>query len=300
MTRWYAVKEQCAGRGRLLFLWWVYKIFHLRGLRWILYPIVGGAVLFSRNGRTASRQYRAVLAKYKQARGVKIPSFSTYRHIYSYAFGLAEKMSALCDEKCRLAFDIHRDENWDCFQKDLAGGVFLISSHLGNVQVLCALPKYFPALPFKKVNALMEIGQNSVFQQFIEARTRNDFFTLYDTQKLGFAEMMTLYEKISAGEMVLMAGDRVSSQNTQNALKAEMLGKKCSLPAGVFQMAQKIGRPTYAVLLLRTSVGKYTLFLKKINTRDSVAEMAQQYLCFVEQHLLTHPDQWYNFFNFFE
>ena len=209
-------------------------------------------------------------------------------------------MSALCDEKCRIAFDIHRDENWDSFQKDLKSGLFLISSHLGNAQVLCALPKYFPKMPFKKVNALMEIGQNSVFQQFIQQRTQNNFFTLYDTQKLGFAEMMALYEKVLVGEMILMAGDRTSSQNPQSTLTVKMLGKKCLLPAGVFQMAKKMRQPTYAVLLLRTDGGKYTLYLKKIDTRTPVQTMTQEYISFVEQHLLAHPEQWYNFFNFFE
>ena len=300
MTRWYTIKEQCAGKGRLLFLWRVYKIFHLRGLKWILYPIVGGAVLFSKNGRTASEQYRTVLNQYAAEKHLKIPSFSTYRHIYSYAFGLAEKMSALCDSKCRLCFDINRDENWDNFKKDLNGGVFLISSHLGNVEILCALPKYFPNLPIKKVNALMEIGQNSVFHQFIQKRTQNDFFTLYDTKDLGFAEMMSLYEKISVGEMILMAGDRVSSQNTKNTLPAKMLGKKCTLPAGVFQMAQKMKQPAYAVLLLRQKDGKYILSLKKIDIRQSPHDMAQQYVRFIEQNLLKYPEQWYNFFNFFE
>lgn len=299
MTNWYSVKEQCAGRYRLLFLWKIYQIFKLRGLKIVLYPIVFFIVLFSKNGRMASRKYQKVLYAYQKKHKIKMVKMSTYRHICSYAFSLAEKMSAICDPKSPLCFEIKKDQNWDMFQKDLRKGIFLISSHLGNVEALSALPKHLHQ-DCPKVNALMQINQNSIFYQFIRERADNPYFQLYPAEEFGFAEVMDIYEKISQGEFVLMAGDRVSSQNSKDFLAVRVLDRKCILPKGVFQFAKKIKHPTYALLLLRTPKGTYQLFLHKLNLLKSEQVIANDYASFLEKYLLKYPEQWYNFFDFFK
>ena len=299
MTNWYAVKEQCAGRYRLLFLWNVYRIFRLSGLKVILYPIVFFIFLFSKNGRLASKKYRETLYAYQRKHKITPLKFSAYQHIFSYAFSLAEKMSAICDLKSSLRFDIEKDKNWQTFQEDLKEGVFLISSHLGNIEALSALPQQLPG-KCPKVNALMQISQNSIFHQFIQEKACNSCFCLYSAEQFGFSEIMALYEKIVNGEMVLMAGDRVSTQNSKDTLPVKILDKKCFLPKGVFQFAKKIKHPTYTVLLLRTTMGSHKLFLKKLDILKSEQVFANEYAAFLEKYLLKYPDQWYNFFDFFK
>ena len=209
-------------------------------------------------------------------------------------------MSAICDLKSPLRFDIEKDKNWQTFQEDLKEGVFLISSHLGNIEALPALPTYFKMEKTPTVNALMEINQNSIFHQFIKEKTTNSRFCLLPADAFGFVEIMQLYEKISAGEIILMAADRVSSQNPKNTLSAQMLDKECSLPVGVFRFAKKMDHPTYTLLLLRTKKDAYRLFVQKIDLQKSTDNMAKQYLSFVQKHLLEYPEQWYNFFDFFK
>ena len=300
MTNWYGVKEQCAGRYRLLFLWNFYRLFRLKGLKVILYPVVFFIFLFSKNGRLASKKYQAVLNEYQAHHNLKTTKFSSYSHIFSYAFSLAEKMSAVCDEKSPLKFEVVDDENWTSFQKDLKKGIFLISSHLGNIEALSAFPRQFKHLPAPKVNALMQVNQNSIFHQFITEKTTSSAFMLYPAEQFGFSEIMDLHEKISDGQFVLMAGDRVSFHKTEDVFPVKMLDKECTLPAGVFRFAQKLKHPTYAVLLLRTKNGSYKLCLQKLNMKQSLPDLAQNYISFVEKYLLEYPTQWYNFFDFFK
>ena len=300
MKAWYSIKEQCAGKYRLLFLWYVYKVFRLKGLKIFLYPIVFVIYLASKNGRKASQTYRKVLYVYQTQHGIKPTKFSSFGHIFSYAFSFAEKMSALCDKKCPLRFEVEENEDWTSFQQDINKGLFLISSHLGNIEALPALPAYFKIKETPTVNALMEINQNSIFHQFIKEKTTNSRFCLLPADAFGFVEIMQLYEKISAGEIILMAADRVSSQNPKNTLSAQMLDKECSLPVGVFRFAKKMDHPTYTLLLLRTKKDAYRLFVQKIDLQKSTDNMAKQYLSFVQKHLLEYPEQWYNFFDFFK
>jgi len=302
MESWYTIKEQCAGKYRLLLLWWIYKIFHLTGLKIILYPIILVMLYFLKGGRKASRAYQQVLKQYAKKHSLNLKSPSTYRHIYSYAFSLAEKMSVLCDKKCRIKFTIHNDRHWRQFLQDLQkdSGLFLISSHLGNIETLAAIPNYFPSLPQKNVNALMEIGQNSIFHQFICERNRSSAFKLYDAKKLDFATIMELYEKLEQGDSILMAADRLSSQNPKAQITQTLLDKKCAIPTGTFQFAKKINAPTYAILLLRHKNGEYKLYLKQLDLSKSLPQIAAQYLTFIEKYLLQYPEQWYNFYQFFQ
>ncbi|MBR6412552.1 MAG: hypothetical protein IKS41_05275 [Alphaproteobacteria bacterium] len=299
MTNWYSIKEQCAGRYRLLFLWWVYRLFRLKGLKIILYPIVFFIVLFSKNGRQASQKYREVLYSYQTNHNIKSIQFSSYRHIFSYAFSLAEKMSAVCDPKSPLKFEVYKDENYKSFQKDLSTGVFLISSHLGNIEALSAFPRQL-SQHCPMVNALMQINQNSIFHQFIQERANNTYFHLYPAEQFGFQEIMSLYEKISTGEAILMAGDRISSQSFKDILSSCLLDRNCVLPKGVFRFAKKINHPTYAILLLRTSGDTYKLILKQLDISRQEQDLVQDYTAFLEKYLLEYPDQWYNFFDFFK
>ncbi len=301
MESWYAIKEQCAGKYRLLFLWGIYKLFHLKGLQIILYPIIFMMLPFLKAGRIASKQYQAVLKEYIHKHNLKIKIPTTYQHIYSYAFSLAEKMSVLCDKKSRIKFTIHKDKNWESFVKDLQkkSGLFLISSHLGNVETLATFPNFFSSLPRKNLNALMEIGQNSIFHQFITQRNRSSAFKLYDAQQLDFLAIMELYEKLEQGDCILMAADRLSSQNPKAQIIGNLLDKKCSIPKGALQFAKKINAPTYTVLLLRQK-NTYKLYLKKMNLSQNIPQISKQYLDFIETYLLQFPEQWYNFFQFFQ
>ncbi|MBO5997784.1 MAG: hypothetical protein J6P93_04595, partial [Alphaproteobacteria bacterium] len=194
MANWYNVKEQSAGRYRLLFLWNFYRIFRLKGLKIVLYPVVFFIFIFAKNGRLASEKYQSVLRDYQTKHHIQISKFSSYKHIFSYAFSLAEKMSAVCDEKSPLKFEVCSDENWTSFQNDMSKGIFLISSHLGNIEALSAFPRQFKQLPAPTVNALMQINQNSIFHQFIEEKTNNPYFHLYPAEQFGFGEIMDLHE----------------------------------------------------------------------------------------------------------
>ena len=300
MTNWYGVKEQCAGRYRLLFLWNFYRLFRLKGLKIVLYPIVFFIFLFSKNGRLTSQKYQKILHDYQSKHGISPTKISSFGHIFSYALSLAEKMSAVCDEKCPIRFEVCPDENWTAFQKDMEKGIFLISSHLGNIEALSAFPRQFKQLPAPTVNALMQVNQNSIFHQFIEEKNNNPYFRLYPAEQFDFGQIMELHEKISNGEFILMAGDRVSVQNTKDVISAKLLDNDCMLPSGVFKFAQKIKHPTYAVLLLRTKKGAYRLCLQKLDMSQKVPDIAQNYIAFLEKNLLECPKQWYNFFDFFK
>ena len=301
MNEWYNIKERAAGKYRLAFLWGVYKIFNLTFLKVLICPIVWFIYLFAKPVRAASLSYQNVLNLYAKNHHLSYPKMTTYQHVLSYAHSLADKMSAISDKKTPLKFTINGNEDWQAFQKCIFAqkGVFLISSHLGNVEAFCAFKD--ENIKFeKKLHALMEISQNSIFHNFVMNKCQNNSFCLYPTEKMDFDTVMRLYENLCEGDILLMAGDRVSAENPDNTLSTTLLDKKCLLPMGTFRFAKSMKHPVFAIVLLYVGHNTYEVNLKQIDTTQSLEVMAKQYCGFIENNLLRFPEQWYNFYDYFK
>lgn len=299
MVEWYDQKEQSAGKLRLLFLWYIYKFFNLAILRIILVPIVFVIYIFSKNSKIASKNYQKVLNAYQAKHNIPLSRFTPFQHILGYANSLADKMSVLCDEKSPIKYEIAHNNDWKLFEKKLNSkkGVFLISSHLGNVEAFSGYAKY--SKKKYKLHALMETSQSSIFHQFIESHAQKYNFTLYSTDEMNFARIMCLYERVQAGDIILMAGDRVSAKNPEQYIYSTLLSKKCSFPRGTFRFAQKFNVPVFAIFLIKTKRNTYLISLKEIKVKTSLEEMINQYARCLEEMILRYPSQWYNFYSYF-
>jgi len=298
---WYAVKEQSAGKWRLSFLWYLYKICGLSCLKAFLRIVVFFISLFAKAAKDASKNYRAVLWEYQKKHNLPLSRFSPYGHILSYAWALADRMSVLCDKKTPVRIKVDENDDWRDFMELLAAnrGAFLLCSHLGNIEIMAALPKLFPNYPAKTMHAVMQISQNSVFYRFVDAMADHSLFKLHAAEGMDFAEIMGLYENLENGDLVMMAGDRVSAQNRDAVIEAVLLGKKCRLPRGAFLFAKKMRHPVFAVFMLSCGSNRYRLCVHKIDVALKPEAMAAAYCSFLEEHLKDNPQQWHNFYSFF-
>ena len=302
MSEWYNVKEQSAGKYRLLFLWFVYKLLRLKGLKVVLYPIVAVISIFCGAARRYSQEYRKVLYEYNKKQSHNTYKFSSFRHILNYAYSLADKMSAICDKNTPIKFQINKNKDWDKFQTNIKNGtgVFLISSHLGNIEAFCAFSSPDKNIKPKKLHALMEVSQNSIFHKFIEDRNNNSSFSLYPTEQMDFQTIMSLYENLCNGDMILMAGDRVSAENSEKTITGKLLDRNCLFPEGTFLFSKKMKHPTYAIVLPYIGNNTYKVCVKEIDTSKNIENIVKQYTKFIEKNLVKYPSQWYNFYSFFK
>ena len=279
------------------FLWWVYKVFGIRALKFFVRIISFFIALGARSGRAASKQYRKILNAYQEKKHLKKSCFDFSGHVCAFACSVVDKMSAICDKKTKIKFDINNDSNWRDLQSILSngGGVFFICSHLGNIEALCAIPN----VSDKKMHAFMNVGQNPVFRGLIERHAHYDNTVIHATEDIDVAMAGEMYDALARGELVMMAGDRLSPNNPSKVIKSKFLGAPCALPAGVFRFARACGAPVFAIANMNTGGEKYRVFVKRLNP-DNIEKMASEYIEFLETLILKYPKQWFNFFDFFE
>ena len=297
MNKWYQIREQSAGKIRLELLWFVYKIFGIRFLKFVLWFVCLFIVPFAKPAREASKKYNEILNNYQRTHGIKETKISAFSHIYAFACSALDKMSAQSDKKTKIKFAVHKNTDWDAFQTHLNDnqGTFLICSHLGNIEVLSA----FPGGKNKHMHAFMQISQNTTFHKFMTRHNVATNTTIYPTEDINIGVASTMYDFLQKGDLVMMAGDRTSPNAPSRYETVPFLGVDCRFPVGTFKFAKSMSHPVFAICVMNIAKEKYGVYVKELDT-TTIKEMIMQYATFLEKLTVKYPKQWFNFFDFFE
>lgn len=297
MSNWYQMRERGAGRLRIEFLWLVYKLFGINFLKFIVKIVSGTIAIFAPKVRQQSFKYRTILNKYEKKHNLPLSKFTSMSHICNFACSVVDKISAICDTRTPLKFDTDNNHDMQVLQKllDSNSGVFFICSHLGNIETLSAMS----AGQNKRMNAFMNVGQNHVFRDFVAKKAKYTNTVIYPTENIDVSTASDMYDAVKRGELVLMAGDRISPNAPDKVINVKILNQECSLPMGVFRFARACDCPVFAIANVKTNKLQYKMFVKQLNTKNTDI-MAQEYAEFLENMIVKYPNQWFNFFDFFK
>ena len=319
---WHTQREQSAGRIRLAILWQLYRLFGKGVLKLACIPVMAFIYPFARPAKKALCDFHAVLAEFAPSALPKsifhfpFSTFRLYRHLLGFAWSLADKMDACTLKKNLPTMSVRDDAGARAFQALIAAkkGAFLISTHLGTIEVLPALaqspnrtieqlalrsfseggsnnPTIIPPL----VHAFQQMGHNAVFTEFFMKHFDTRSFALHAVESIGVETAVEMQAAIGRGELVLMAGDRVSA-GSKKTMKQSFLGRPCAWPKGVFTFAKLMESPIFFVTCVRTGWNAYEVHLKQSNQTSS---LLADYAAFLEAEVWEHPEQWYQFYDFF-
>ena len=294
---WYQQSEYGAGTFRLDLVFFAYKIFGARFIKFFVWMIAGIIGMTAKSARQFSKKYKQVLNTYQIAHNIKPSHFSPSQHIRKFTDSLVDKMIAMCDKKNCILFTPRHNSDWDEFQKLISGnqGVFLICSHIGNIEALAA----FQDNKNIKMHAFQQISQNSIFHKFISKHSVRKNTIIHPVEDMNIGTASEMFDYLNNGDLVMMAGDRISATNPGKTIPVKILGQNCELPMGVFRFAKSMSHPIFATALLNTGHEKYELIVKKLDNQNA-NNMAAEFAEFLEQNILIAPTQWFNFYDFFQ
>ncbi len=230
---WSKIKENSAGYYRIYFLLIIYKLFGWFVLRFFLYPVVFFIFLFSASIRQFSLKYLNKLYQFKLSQNDfsfnKPNLISVYKHILSFAEALVDKIVSWSGYIKIDCINIKTEETFNDFLENLKQnkGVFIICSHLGNIEVFRALINLNKkALNQEKliVNVIMQTNHSEVFNKVLNSQNSQTQTNLIAAGDIGIDTVINLQEKINKGEMIVIAGDRTSATNQERVLESNFLG----------------------------------------------------------------------------
>lgn len=289
--RWYQQSEQAAGEKRLLITWKIYKIFGKKAVKVLAFFVTLFAFFGAKEARRCSKKNLEII-------GLKPTIFNQFRHFLEYSFSLVDRMEVFSGnyDYNRIIFDSEEDRK--NLENDFDKGVFFICSHLGNIDVMRA---FLNKNPDRRVNVFLSGEQCKIFNNFIKQISIETPAVMYPVEDIGIETSIEIKDKLSRGEIVFMAGDRVSKNSTN--CKVELFGKKVEFPLGTFRFAQIMESPIYFVCAIREG-NSYKVYLKKFtsNAKKSAAasQMQKDFAKFLEKHTTLAPLQFFHFYDMFD
>ncbi len=293
-----------------------YKIFGLRCLFLYLSPIVFVYCLILQTHRKASHDFLSHVSKYNSK--VKPNFWNVYKHIYSFALSLIERVAVLQKDINIDNIDKRKLYDYSKLDDDMNAykGVVLLCSHLGNIEFLhsTTLGNEGETVQKRKVNVILSKNSNAKFKGALKKIDNNADLNLFDTDDFGMDTVCLLLDKLQAGEIVSIACDRLLNFEKDRQIEVDFLGAKISLPYGCFLLPILFDAPIYHIFILRkddkfnSKEYEFHAHKSKIDTsnttrknRDSVInELALEYAALLEQKTIQYPRQWYNFYDFFK
>lgn len=308
-AQWFEEKEATRSSFPYLLTFWCLKHFP----RWLTNFITWCASLFyfifDKRARKESIRYQKILKKFNPQLKIK-----PLRQIAAFAVTLVEKID--CWTKPIPFENIHfnDDDAQELIERLNRGeGAFVFISHLGNFEVLRALANKHEMgvnreVPFAVVSD-MDVSSNfskvlkKIAPSYIENTVSNNSITPATIEKL--------MDTISAGGVVVCAGDRLSKNASDKVITQDFLGQPAPFSYGAFLLALLLEAPVYFIFGFKKNnlffARKFEIHIQKAkseisslrkNRAELIQKLCAEYAHTLEEFCKKYPYQWYNFFDF--
>jgi len=314
---WSQHKEKTAGYWNVKLLLILFKLFPVVIMRIIAFPVGFFYFLFSKKVRAESGRFLLKAAPFveqsKTAKRCRSP-LGPLRHIVSFSLTLVEKIQSWGGKFQFKNIHFQNDDVEGLIQELENGkGVFLITSHLGNIELLRGLASLNRTGVSRKtpVTAIIDTKINENFSRMLKELNPQSNFDIIDANEIGSHTAIMLEDKLASGTMVTIAGDRTAGSAAGKNFMIPFLGEEAPFSPGIFYLAALMKAPVYFIFALRRGdlsikpeydmhVHKSALSLecsrKERLGRSSL--LAQSFAELLEKYCKETPFQWYNFFDF--
>lgn len=286
----------------------VYRWLGRPPFRLCLYPVILYFFLFRRAARQASMLY---LTRLQQA-GLHSPGgnllWQSYLHFVSFGESLLDKLAVWQGD---IGLDDLTFHNYEAFDRLAAAGRggLIIGSHLGNLEICRALVYRRRS---HTINVLMHTAHAQKFNNMLKQAGSSSQVNIIQVSEVNPATAILLQQKISAGEFLVIAGDRTPISSLKNTCRVNFLGHDCRLPQGPYILAAILKCPVLSVFCLRQKNSAKPHFdfyldsfaerihLPRSNRLAALQDYCQNYADLLAKYCAKAPLQWYNFHTFWD
>ena len=183
---------------------------------------------------------------------------------------------------------------------DQAGGFIIAGSHIGHFE----LTGHCIRQSKKRINAVIYGGEAAVIKQ-----RRSNSFTQNNIRLVPVEEdlshLFIIKDALEHGEIVTILCDRIWGSN--KTLTVNFLGKEAKFPLGTFLLAAQMQVPVVSIVNTKVRGRHYHSTVQLLPSSDpslpirkQSEQIAAAYAQSLESVLRKHPEQWFNYFDFWD
>ena len=252
--------------------------------------------LIDRQAKKASKTFLS------RALGRAATFADVYRHIFCFARVTLDRAFLLKGRDD--LFEVHKEGNHHLQELTRKKrGALLLGGHLGSFEAM-------------RVGASRERFPINIVGHFQNARMINALLEQLNPEIAArvlhvgddpAGTAITMRERLEAGEMLAVLGDRVGLNDKHTAVT--FLGKTALFPTGPFLLASALKCPVYLVFGLYHEPNRYNLYcepfvdrvvLPRANRQQALQDITQRYAERLEHFAKIAPYNWFNFYDFWQ
>lgn len=251
--------------------------------------VVPVCLILNDSRRTAYRYFRD-----RHGYGRIRAAWATYINHCKFAQVVIDKFAMYAGKKFEVEV-IGMDRFNELTSKD--EGFLHLSSHIGNYEIA----GYTLVSERKTINAVVYAHEKASVME-----NRNNMFTKTNirmiTLRQDMSHLFEIDQALCNGDIVSFPTDRFMGQ--AKCVECTFLGKTAKFPQGPFSVATMRGLDVLAVNVMKTGLVKYRIYVtplqydKEAPRREQIRQLSQAYVAELEKRVLEYPEQWYNFFDF--
>ena len=225
-----------------------------------------------------------------------------YKNYFLFGQVLLDKAAVMAGFKTNLTFDFEGEEHLRKMVEGKTGGL-LISAHIGNFEIAGCLLSRLNA----KINIVMYDAEHQRIKKYFSDILLNNHVNVISI-KNDYSHIYDLSNALRNKEIVCLHGDRfVTGSKTVETI---FLGRKALFPSGPFYLAAKYNVPVSFVFAMKETKNHYHFygsplhFFENSGTMDKrnqvLKTIVEKYISELEKIILKYPEQWFNYYMFWE
>jgi predicted LPLAT superfamily acyltransferase len=252
---WSELPEQASRYWHVRLLLLLFKYLPMIIVRILTFPVTLSYFVVSKRSRDESRRYleRLAGALRRDGQGKKL-RISVFRHFHAFALTVVEKVEAWGGKVSLSRIHFQEDDITDLRARlQRNEGALLICSHLGNIELLRALADFNRTGVSKNipVTSIVDFTVNAYFNRMLREVNPASAMHVISTGDIGPDTIILLQDRLAAGELVVITGDRTSAYTRDKYFLFPFLGEDAPFGYGPFFLSALLNAPTYFVFALR-------------------------------------------------
>lgn len=239
-----------------------------------------------------------LLYRYKLGFSATKSLFKIYTNYYLLGQSIIDKVVVMSGIKNNFTYDFDGEENLREIASLQRGGM-LLSAHIGNWDVAGHLLKRLET----RIHIIMFDGEQEKIKEYLDNITGKKSINIIFI-KNDLSHIYEISDAFSNNELVCMHADRFLEGS--KTMTNDFLGEKARFPMGPFILASKFKVPVSYVFAVKENNLHYHFFASKIKNYDNVEKpvvmekMLSEFAIEMEEKIKKYPEQWFNYYNFWQ
>jgi len=303
-NHWSDITERGSAFG-LLILLQVYKILGHRFCSVIVAFVVAYFFISNSRSRQASLKYLQKVYQSDSSAFNRPPNiWTSYKHFLNFGLSSLDKISSWTGKIKRGNVQFDQSQILIDHARNKQGAV-IISAHLGNIELSRALAENIDEVT---MNALVFTRHAEIFNNTLNKINPNYKTHLIQVNNMGPETSIQLKNKIDAGEMVVIMGDRTAVNSESRNCSIDFFGEPAFFSQGPVILASLMKCPVYLMLCIKEPDGYHIhlelisdiIHLSRKSRQQDIKKYIQLYAGRLEHYCKKNPLQWFNFFDYWQ